>query len=144
MAKVIINLPQLFPFSTELDVLTQHINAGQHLANEQLVALLNEARMRYVATLPLKANGIDPRAVIGADLAVSYKSEAHYGDRLKIEVGANDFNRYGCDFVYRVTNLTNGKLVAEAKMAMLMFDYQNKCLKPAPAGFENLFNGQKT
>jgi 4-hydroxybenzoyl-CoA thioesterase len=140
MAKISILLPETFTFSTELDVLTQHINAGQHLANEQLVALLNEARMRFMATLPLTAFNIPARAFINTDLAVIYKSEAHYGDRLKIEVAADDFNKYGCDFVYRVTQAANGALVATAKTAMLMFDYEKKQLKLVPENFQALFN----
>jgi len=144
MARVTIDLPDHFPYSTELDVYIQHINAGQHLANEQVVAFLNEARMRYLASLPLKENGIEPRAFIGADLAVVYKSEAHYGDRLKIEVAADDFSKYGCDFVFRVTNTRTQQIVAIAKMAMLMFDYQSKSLKIMPDNFKSLLIGQKT
>ena len=79
------------------------------------------------------------RGFIGADLAVNYKAEAHYGDRLKIEVAAQDFSKYGCDFVYRVTNLKTGQLCAIAKTAMLTFDYQASCLKPVPDNFAQLF-----
>lgn len=139
MAKITIDLPDRFPFSTELDVYIEHINAGQHLANERLVALLNEARMRYMASLPLKENGIDPAGFIGADLAVLYKAEARYGDRLKIEVAATDFSKYGCDFVYRVTNLKTGQLCAIAKTAMLTFDYRENRLKAVPANFQAVF-----
>ncbi|MBK8676179.1 MAG: hypothetical protein IPN27_07265 [Cellvibrionales bacterium] len=46
---------------------------------------INEARLRYVSSLPLQENGVDPRGFIGADLAVNYKAEAHYGDRLKLK-----------------------------------------------------------
>lgn len=139
MAKIHIDIPETFPFATELDVYIEHINAGQHLGNERLVGLLNEARLRYVASLPLPENGVDPRGFIGADLAVNYKAEAHYGDRLKIEVAAQDFSKYGCDFVYRVTNLKTGQLCAIAKTAMLTFDYQASCLKPVPDNFAQLF-----
>ncbi len=141
MAKVSIELPESFAFSTELDVLIQHINAGQHLGNEQLIALLNEARVRYMNSLPLDAMNIQRGSFINADLVVIYKSEAHYGDRLKIEVAADDFSKYGCDFVYRVTQVKNGAVVAIAKTAMLLFDYEKNCLKPAPEGFVRLFKG---
>lgn len=140
MAKINIEIPETFPFSTELDIYIEHINSGRHLANERLVALLNEARMRYMATIPLAANGIDPAGFIGADLAVNYKTEAHYGDRLRIEVAANDFSKYGCDFVYRVTNLKTGQLCAIAKTAMLTFDYTANRLKPVPPHFPSLFH----
>ncbi|HNI37460.1 MAG TPA: thioesterase family protein [Pseudomonadales bacterium] len=139
MARIQIDVPARFPFSTELDIYIEHINAGQHLGNERLVGLLNEARLRYVSSLPLKENGVDPRGFIGADLAVNYKAEARYGDRLKIEVAAQDFSKYGCDFVYRVTNRKTGQLCAIAKTAMLIFDYQTSCLKAAPENFAQLF-----
>lgn len=139
MARITIQLPETFTFTTELDVLIQHINAGQHLANEQVVALLNEARVRFMESLPMTAFGIKRGSFINADLAVIYKSEAHYGDRLKIEVTADDFGKYGCDFIYRVTQVKNGAVVAIAKTAMLMFDYERNCLKPAPDNFAELF-----
>jgi acyl-CoA thioester hydrolase len=141
MARVSIELPETFAFSTELDVLIQHINAGQHLGNEQLVALLNEARVRFMESLPMASSGIQRGAFINADLAVIYKAEAHYGDTLKIEVTADDFSKYGCDFIYRVTRVKDGAVVAIAKTAMLMFDYEKNCLKPTPDNFAELFKG---
>jgi acyl-CoA thioester hydrolase len=140
MSRINIDLPESFAFSTEIDVLIQHINAGQHLANEQLVALLNEARMRFMATLPLAAYHIPLRSFINGDLAVIYKSEARHGDRLKIEVQAGDFHKYGCDFFYRVTQTRDNTAVAFAKTGMLMFDYEHKQLKTVPDNFPALFN----
>lgn len=139
MAKITIEVPETFSFTTEVDVLIQHINSGQHLGNEQVVALLNEARVRYMNSLPLDAFSIQRSEFINADLAVVYKSEAHYGDRLKVEVTANDFTKYGCDFVYRITQKQNGVVVAIAKTAMLMFDYQKNQLKQVPDNFRALF-----
>ncbi len=139
MAKIHIDIPEQFPFATELDIYIEHINAGLHLGNERLVGLLNEARRRYMATLPFEQYGVDLGGFIGADLAVNYKAEAHYGDRLKIEVAAQDFNKYGCDFVYRVTNLKTGQLCAIAKTAMLTFDYQTGQLKPVPEQYAQIF-----
>lgn len=139
MSRVLIELPDNFAFSTELDVLIQHINAAQHLANEQLIALLNEARMRYMATINLASLHLPARSFINADLAVIYKSEAHHGDRLRIEITAADFNQYGCDFFYRVSRIADNRLIAVAKTAMLLFDYEKNSLKLAPEHFESLF-----
>ena len=33
MAKIHIEIPETFPFSTELDIYIEHINSGRHLAN---------------------------------------------------------------------------------------------------------------
>lgn len=142
MARVSIALPETFAFATEVDVLIQHINRGNHLANENLIALLNEARMRYIDSLDFSQSDTDPRAFINADLAVIYKAEAKHRDRLKIEVAANDFNQYGCDIVYRVSRPADGQLIAIAKMAMLSFDYPNNCLKPVGENFPRLFSGK--
>ncbi|CAA0098169.1 Uncharacterised protein [BD1-7 clade bacterium] len=135
MPKVQIELPDNFTFSTELDVLIQHINRANHLANEHLIALLNEARTRYCEALKTAGADIDFRQFINADLAVVYQSEAKYGERLCIQVHAQDFSRYGCDFVYRVTEIQSGRPVAIAKTAMLQFDYENQKLAPVDADF---------
>lgn len=139
MAKIDIPLPASFNYSTEIEVLIQHINRANHLANEHLVALLNEARTRYFHQLDSRANNISFRDFINADLAVVYKSEAHYGDKLTIEIGVDEFGKYGCDFVYRVSQSDTQKLVAIAKTAMLHFDYDNNRLKPVPSDFPMLF-----
>lgn len=140
MARVTINIPDNFSFSTEITVLIQHINIGKHLANEQLVAFLNEARVRYMNSLPESAFGPMPRPFINADLAVIYKAEAFYGDILSIEVAAQDFNRYGCDFVYRVTRKSDNTLIALAKTAMLQIDTETGKLKPVSENFASYFS----
>lgn len=140
MARVTIDLPEHFPFNTEVDVLIQHINRGNHLANENVIALLNEARTRYMDSLDYSKSDTDPRAFINADLAIVYKAEAHHRDRLRIEVAADDFNKYGCDFFYRMTRVADNQVIAIAKMAMLSFDYENNCLKPVSTDFPQLFS----
>ena len=75
MAKIEIPLPTSFKFSTEIDVLIQHINRADHLANENLVALLNEARTRYTATINTDALNFSFREFINADLAIVYKAD---------------------------------------------------------------------
>lgn len=139
MARVTIDLPEQFHFSTQVEVLIQHINIGRHLANEQLVALLNEARVRYMRSLSLDQVLAGSRSFINADLAVIYKAEAKYADTLQIEVAAKDFNRYGCDFVYRVTRVQDKQLIAIAKTAMLSFDYETGKLAEVGEDFAQRF-----
>ena len=73
--------------------------------------------------------------MINADLAVVYKSEARYKDRLLIEMAAQDFNRYGCDIVYRISEAGSGRLIALAKTAHLHYDPESGTLLESPAGF---------
>lgn len=133
MARVDIPLPDTFAFHTELDIYTGHINRGQHLANEALVSLLNEARLRFCAERARQHPELAQLNWINADLAVIYRSEARYGERLSISLACRDFGRYGCDFIYRVTAAGDARLIAVAKTAMLLFDYQAQKLQQAPA-----------
>ena len=135
MARVIIDLPPTYPFSTELDVRIQHINRGNHLGNDSLITFLNEARVRF---LPEQINTAQDSHIwmINADLAVIYKSEAFYGEILKIEVATGDVHKYGFDLLFRVTEVKTGRDVAHAKMAMLMFDSSARKLTQPPGGVD--------
>lgn len=120
----------------EMDVPIAFINRGNHLGNDSLVSCLNEARLAYMKAQLGHPYTVDGAAMINGDLAVEYRSEAYHGDRLRIEVGAMDFHKYGCDFVYRVSCLSDGRIVALAKTGMLLFDFDAKRLVEAPADFQ--------
>lgn len=145
MARVTIEKPQHINFTTHIDVLIQHINRGNHLANENLVALLNEARCRFFATFPTKQLNTNPQAFINADLAVIYQSEARHGDVLQFDLSIGDINKYGCDIIYQVSQKNSLQPVALAKTAMLHFDYEKQALAPLSPTFKdfllNLANG---
>lgn len=135
MPRIEIDIPASLPFRCELDVLIGHINSGNHLGNDAVIALLNEARFRFLDHCGYRRGTNDSVQLINADLAVSYKSEAHYGERIAIEVGVGECLKYGADFIYRISDVASGRLVAVAKTAMLLFDYDNKKLVPATAEF---------
>jgi acyl-CoA thioesterase FadM len=139
MAKITLELPETFAFRAEIQVMIQHINRANHLANEHIVAFLNEARTQYCHSIDYASFGISADQFINADLVVLYQSEAHYGDRLCIDVAAQDFSKYGCDFIYKISQKSSGKSVAIAKTAMLHFDYEQKCLSAVPSNFRDLF-----
>ena len=135
MARVRIDMPDTFTFAAELDVRIQNINRGDHLGNDQLIAMLNEARMRFlpdeITDPQLKNSGM-----INADLSVIYKSEAFRGEVLRIEIVASAFHDKGFDIFYRVSCVADNRLVAEAKMAMLLMNIQERKLISFPSGSE--------
>jgi acyl-CoA thioesterase FadM len=61
-----------------------------------------------------------------------YKAESFLGDVLIIEIAATDFNKYGFDLVYRLTNKATGKDVAHGKTGIVCFDYTKRKLVPVP------------
>lgn len=139
MARITVAVPETFHFAMEMDIPIAFINLGKHLGNDSLVSCLNEARLAFMRSCLGDAYSVGGTAMINADLAVEYKAEAYHGDRLRIEVAADDFHKYGCDFVYRVTCVEDGRVVALAKTGMLLFDFETKRLKEAPQGFYSAF-----
>jgi acyl-CoA thioester hydrolase len=138
LAKVEIKLPDKFDFSFDVEVRMSDVNAGGHVGNHCLVSMLNEAHMKF-----LKAKGfpdlmVDGKAFINVDLAVVYRTESFYGDVLQIEVSAADSNKYGCDIVCRVTNKTQKRVAAVAKMGMIFFDYQTRKVAEMPEAFKKV------
>ena len=111
MARVQIDMIKNFTFETELAIRITDINYGNHVGHDSFISLLHEARLRFLQNIGVSETNIDGKALILSDLAVSYKSQAFYGDRLKVEIGADEFNKYGCDIFYRVSNKKTDKLV---------------------------------
>jgi acyl-CoA thioester hydrolase len=135
MVRVEIKMPDTFPFETELEVYSSFLNKGGHMGNDSLVSLLNEARTRFMSAAGIADLMPEGIYLINADSAVVYRSEAFHNDRLRIEVAATDFHKYGCDVVSRVTHAKSGKEVALAKAGMLCFDGKTQKILHVPAEF---------
>jgi acyl-CoA thioester hydrolase len=140
MARVQLELPEDFSFAIELEVRVTDMNYVGHLSNDAVLALLHEARVRFLAGYGLKEMDLFGPGLIITDAVVVYKSEAFQGEVLKIEVTVADFNPYGCDFVYRVTEKNSGREVARAKTGMVFFDYRERRVQPVPEPFRALFS----
>jgi len=139
MARIEIEMIDNFVFVTELNVRMADINSANHLGHDAVVCLMNEARVQFLESLGFPIPGVEEKGLIIADLAVSYKSQAFYKDRLKFEIGAGDFNKYGCDIFYRVTNVKTGNLVVLAKTGVVFFDYSKNKVTNIPEAFVSHF-----
>ncbi len=135
MTRIKIDMIENFTFETELSVRISDINYGNHVGHDSFISLLHEARLRFLKSIGFSEANIDGNALIVSDLAVSYKSQAFYGDKLKFEVGAGEFNKYGCDIFYRVLNTKNNELVLLAKTGIVFFDYVNNKITTMPDAF---------
>ena len=139
MARIKLDLPAEFPFTTELRVRITDVNYGGHMGNDALLGLLHEARVRFLNHYGLSELDIFGVGLIMADSVIVYKSEAFPGETLDIAVAVTDFNRYGCDVVYRVSEKSSGREVARAKTGIVFFDYRERRKTPVPAGFRARF-----
>ena len=139
MARLQLELPNSFPFTTELSVRVTDINFAGHLGNDNLVSLLQEARGQFLDSYGLPEMDIFGAGMVITDVAVIYESEAFRGEVLMIEITVGDFNKYGCDFFYRITEKTGGRNVAKAKTGMVFFDYRQRRVQRVPEEFRALF-----
>ncbi|MFZ0610783.1 MAG: thioesterase family protein [Desulfobacterales bacterium] len=135
MARIAIPLPEVFSFTTDIQVRIGDINYGNHLGNDALLSLVHEARVRFLQSLGFSELNIAGSGLMLTDAAIVYKSQAFYGDLLTVFMAVGDFNKYGCDFFYKVTQKTSGKEVAHAKTGAVFFDYSHQKMVAVPAAF---------
>lgn len=135
MPRINIDLPEHFPFSTEIQVHASHINGAGHLDNAQLPVMLSEVRKRFFVSLGYTELQIEGLGTVITDTAIQYRSEAFEGETLVFRMLANDFNKYGCDLVCRVLDRDSGREVARGKIGFVFFDYATRKIAPVPARF---------
>ena len=132
MARLKLDPCDRYPFATEFSVRASDVNIARHLGHDQLIALLNEARERFFAHCGIDGMDAAGGMLFVADLAAVYLSEAGHGDRLRVEVATRDWNRYGCDIVFRVTQKDSGREVARAKTGIVAVDPDSRRATPVP------------
>ena len=128
MSRIKLDMPETYLFSTTIDVRITDLNYGNHLANDSLLSIIHEVRVRFLNHFGYSEFDIEGIGIMMADVVIIYKSQSYYGDVLKIEVGVGDISKKSCDFYYRVTK-DEDKVVALCKTAIVFFDYQSQ--KPA-------------
>jgi acyl-CoA thioester hydrolase len=135
MARLKLDLPTHFNFSTLIKVRIGDLNYGNHLSNDVYLAYMHEARMQYFESLGYSEMNLAGTSVIMGDSALVYKGECFYGDELKIEVAAAEFGSRSFDLYYRMTKVANNQLVCEAKTGMVCFDYNIRKSTNVPQDF---------
>ena len=134
MPRIKLQLPQIFSFSTELPVRITDVNYGGHLGNDSMLSLIHEARMQFLKHHGYTEMSVGSASLIMSDVSIEFKSEAYYGDVLKVSVAAGDFSRAGFDLYYRILKEVPDKnvIVANAKTGMVCYDYEAKKVVAVP------------
>lgn len=114
-----------YPFACELTVRTTDLNYGGHLGNDRLLALVQEARVAWLAAHGWSELDCGGAGLIMADAAVVYRAEAFAGDVLRCEVVACEPSRVGFRLATRVTRGADTE-VALVETGMVCFDYARR------------------
>lgn len=138
MARVKLELPESYIFSTEMPIRITDVNYGGHLGNDAVLAITHETRVRFLAEHGYSELDVCGAGMIQADALVIYKSEGFYGEMLKVSVALVDFTSSGCDFVFLLANAETGREIARAKTGIVFYDYKRKRPLRVPEPFKAL------
>jgi len=141
VARIKLEMPTVYPFRTELTVRITDINYGGHLGNADVLALMHEARVRFLKSFGYSEINVEGYGTIMLDSVVIYKAQAFAGEVLQIEIAAGDFSRLGCDIFYRITKKEGGAEVVLAKTGIAVFDYANQKRVSPPEAFVKKLGG---
>lgn len=126
MPRVQLKTLKQYDYLTALDVRVSDVNYGGHVGNDQMIALLHQARLNYLKFMNWSELDCAGVSLIMSDLAIQYKAESYLGDTLNIEMAMGEPQKLGFRIFYRITHADNQKLIALAETGMVCFDYQTK------------------
>ncbi len=140
MARVKLDMPRHFTFTTDLPVRISDINYGGHLGNDSVMSLIHEARVRFLKRYGYVSElDMDGLGLVMTDSIIIFKAESFHGEQVQIDVTVTDFNKYGCDFFYLLSNKETAVEIAHAKTGIVFFDYTERKVSPIPELFKSKF-----
>ena len=139
MSRLKLGLPERVFFSTEIPVRVSDLNYDNHMGNDSFLSIAHEARMQFFRHFGYTELNVEGRRIIMSDAAVVYRSEAFYGDVLRVDIGVGDFTETACDITYAFWNARTGKEVARLKTGIVFLDQETRKPVPMPSEFRNLF-----
>ncbi|MBN0988840.1 acyl-CoA thioesterase [Amphritea pacifica] len=137
MARIKIDMPENYSFTTEIPVRISDINYAGHLSNDAVLSIVHEARLRYLNSHNYTEQDIEGSGIIMTDSVIVYKAESFYGDLIQIDITVGDFNKYGCDIYYLLSNKKTAVEIAHVKTGIVFFDYTEGKVVTVPEGFKD-------
>ena len=134
MARIKVELPGQFAFSTTIPVRITDLNYGKHVGNDTILSMIHEARVQYLRQLGYGELDLAGVGVIMSDVGIEFKSELFYGDEVLVSVAAGDLSKISFDLYYKLEKRADDKtiLVAVAKTGMVCYDYGKKKVAAIP------------
>ena len=139
MARVKIDLPKNFSFEVIIPIRITDLNYGNHVGNDTILSILHEARVQYFKSFGYGELDFGGLGLIMSDVAIEFKSEIFYGEKIIASVTATDFSKVSFEVYYKLEKENNHEvtadkrtLVALAKTGMVCYDYSQKKIAPIP------------
>ena len=130
----------MYEFRHELRVRISDLNVARHVGNEQMAALIHEARHQLLKTLGLNEGnlGDGKTALIIADMVINFKAEAFVDDSLLIESHINEIDDKSFRIFHRLSK--NGQIIALAETGIIAYEYLGRKMSSIPGEFLQALN----
>ena len=134
MARIKVELPEQFTFSTTIPVRITDLNYGNHVGNDTILSMIHEARVQFLKQLGYGELNLAGVGLIMSDVGIEFKSELFYGDEVIVSIAAADLSRISFELYYKLEKRSGEttQLVAAAKTGMVCYDYGKKKVAAIP------------
>jgi acyl-CoA thioester hydrolase len=136
MARIKIDLPATFSFSTTIPVRITDLNFAGHVGNDTILSIVHEARAKFFQYLGYDELNFGGVGTIMNDVAIEYKTQIYYGDEIVASVAIGEITKVGFDIFYKLEKMTAGGIktnAARAKTGMICYNYDLQKIAPIPA-----------
>lgn len=138
MARIKIELPEVYCFETELTVRISDVNYGNHLGNDAVLSLVHEARVRCLKDKGLNELDCGGAGLIMRDAVIIYSRQGFHGDRINIKMGIAAVKNFSFEFLHLLA--CQGKELARVQTGMAFFNYTTQTPAPVPEVFRKAFS----
>ena len=135
--RIKIPLPDKAPVhETNIPILIGDLNYGNHLGNDRLLLLAQEARLRYFSSLGFSELDFFDNGLIMTDSAIQYLAQGLWGEEVTVKTWLQSVNDFSFDLFYELKK-NEGRLLAKIKTGMAFYNYQEQKLTKATDAFKN-------
>jgi acyl-CoA thioester hydrolase len=140
MARIKITIPSHKIFTVTIPVRISDINYGNHVGNDAFVSILHEARVQWLKSHFFTELNVAGIGLIMSDLALEFKQESFYGDRIEVQLSCSEISSAGFELYYQLFTNRNGeqRLLANAKTGMVCYNYALKKVSTIPQVLKNI------
>ncbi|MEP6746371.1 MAG: thioesterase family protein [Bacteroidota bacterium] len=141
MARIKIELPGTFQFTTVIPLRITDLNYGGHVGNDTVLSIIHEARMQFLHHYNYSEMNFSETGMIMSDVGIEFKNELFYGDKVKASVAIADISTVTFAFYYKLEKEINNKivLVAVARTGMVCYNYELKKIAAVPETIKTQF-----
>ncbi|WP_322814186.1 thioesterase family protein [Chloroflexus sp.] len=110
-----------YPFHYRIEVRFRDLDALGHVNNAVYATYFESARIAYYQRLV--GGSLNRLGIILAELTISYKAPAHFGDELLVGVRVSRIGGKSFTMDYAIARVGDGALIATGQSVLVAYDY---------------------